>query len=85
MDGYDVCQRGKALPEMLAGKLLPNPIPNMPWTDISVDFVMGLLEAQGYDAILIAKFSYNNKIQKSTKISPFYANYRFNPRMGFEP
>jgi len=35
--------------------------------------------------LAIAKFSYNNKIQKSTKISPFYANYGFNPWMGFEP
>jgi len=35
--------------------------------------------------LAIAEFSYNNKIQKSIKISPFYANYGFNPRMGFEP
>ena len=45
--------RGKAFPEMLAGKLMPNPIPNVPWTDISVDFIMGLPEAQGYNAILV--------------------------------
>jgi len=25
VDGCDVCQRGKAFPEMLAGKLMPNP------------------------------------------------------------
>ena len=30
-----------------------NPIPNAPWTDISMDFIMGLPEAQGSDAILI--------------------------------
>ena len=53
VDGCDVCQRGKAFPEMLAGKLMLNPIPNTPWTDISVDFIMGLPEAQGYDAILV--------------------------------
>jgi len=35
--------------------------------------------------LAIAEFSYNNKIQKSIKISPFYANYGFNPQMGFEP
>ena len=35
--------------------------------------------------LAIAKFSYNNKIQKSIKISPFYANYGFNPQMGFQP
>jgi len=182
----------KAFPEMPAGKLMPNPIPNVPWMDISMDFITGLPKAQGYNAILvvcdrftkqvhiiptmkktnslglaclyqdhtwklhglpntvisdcgpqfasgfmkelnkilgintklstayhpqtdgqtermnqeleqylrmfmdyrqtnwpewlaIAEFSYNNKIQKSIKISPFYANYSFNPQMGFEP
>jgi len=35
--------------------------------------------------LAIAEFSYNNKIQKSIKISPFYANYGFNPQMGFKP
>jgi len=44
---------GKTFPEMPAGKLMPNPIPNAPWTDISVDFITGLPEAQGYDAILV--------------------------------
>ena len=32
---------------------MPNPIPNAPWTDISVDFIMGLPEVQGYDPILV--------------------------------
>src|SRR5882757_4498563 len=35
--------------------------------------------------LAIAEFSYNNKIQTSTCVSPFYANYGYNPRMGFEP
>jgi len=35
--------------------------------------------------LAIAEFSYNNKIQKSIKILPFYTNYGFNPQMGFEP
>jgi transposase InsO family protein len=192
VDGCDTCQRGKSYPEMPAGKLMPNPTPTSPWVDISVDFVTGLPEAEGYDAILvvcdrytkqvhiiptttetsslglarlyrdhiwklhglpntvisdrgpqfasafmkelnkmlgietklstayhpqtdgqtermnqeleqylrmfvnyrqsdwpewlaIAEFSYNNKIQTSTRTSPFYANYGYNPRMGFEP
>ena len=34
--------------------------------------------------LAIAEFSYNNKIQSSTKISPFYANYGYNPHMGFK-
>ena len=32
----------------------------------------------------IAEFAYNNKIYSSTKILPFKANYRQDPRMGFE-
>jgi len=35
--------------------------------------------------LAITKFSYNNRIQKSIKILPFYANYGFNPQMGFKP
>jgi len=53
VDGCDVCQRGKSFPEMPAGKLMPNPIPNMPWMDIFIDFIMGLPEVQGYNAILV--------------------------------
>jgi len=66
VDGCDVCQRGKAFPEMPAGKLMLNPISNMPWTDISVDFIMGLLEAQGYDAILVVC----DKFTKQVHITP---------------
>jgi len=31
-----------------------------------------------------AEFAYNNKVHSSTKTSPFKANYRQDPRMGFE-
>jgi len=53
VDGCDVCQRGKAFPEMPAGKFMLNPIPNMPWMDISVDFIIGIPEDQGYNTILV--------------------------------
>ena len=32
---------------------MPNPIPIAPWLDISVDFITGIPEAQGYDAIFV--------------------------------
>ena len=35
--------------------------------------------------IVCAEFTYNNKIHLATRISPFFANYSFNPRMGIEP
>ena len=31
-----------------------------------------------------AEFAYNNKVNSSTKVSPFMANNSQNPRMGFE-
>jgi len=40
VDGCDVCLRGKSFPEMPAGKLMPNPISNAPWTDTSMDFII---------------------------------------------
>jgi len=31
-----------------------------------------------------AEFAYNNKVQTSTKVSPFKANSGWDPHMGFE-
>lgn len=33
----------------------------------------------------LAEFSSNNAVSETTGVSPFYANYGFNPRMGVEP
>jgi len=35
--------------------------------------------------IACTEFAYNNKIHTATHVSPFYANYGMNPRMGIEP
>ena len=66
VDGCDICQRGKSYPEKPAWKLMPNPIPTGPWIDISVDFITGLPEAQGYDAILVVC----NRFTKQVHIIP---------------
>ena len=34
--------------------------------------------------LAIAEFSYNNKFQSSTQVSPFFTNYGYNPHMGFK-
>jgi hypothetical protein len=34
---------------------------------------------------VIGEFTYNNKIHSMIQVSPFYANYGFNPHMGFKP
>ena len=53
MNGCDACQRYKNRSEVLAGKLMPNVIPEKPWSHISADFITKLPLAQGYDAILV--------------------------------
>jgi len=53
MDGCDVCQRYKNWNKAPAGKLMPNTIPEKPWSYILADFITKLPLAQGYDAILV--------------------------------
>jgi len=53
VDGCDACQRYKNQSEAPAGKLMPNAIPEKPWSYISADFITKLPLAQGYDAILV--------------------------------
>jgi len=53
VEEYDTCQRNKNCTEQPVGKLMPNSIPERPWTHISVDFIMKLPLAQGYDSILV--------------------------------
>ena len=43
----------KSFPEKPAGKLKPNESTIAPWKDITTNFVTGLPEAQGYDALFI--------------------------------
>jgi len=53
VDGCDVCQRYKNQSEVPVGKLMPNAIPEKPWSHISADFITKLPLAQGYDTILV--------------------------------
>jgi len=53
IDGYDMYQRYKNQSEVPAGKLMPNAIPEKPWSHILADFITKLPLAQGYDAILV--------------------------------
>ena len=43
----------KSFPEKPAGKLKPNEATSQPWKDITTDFVTGLLETQGFDALFV--------------------------------
>jgi len=42
VEGCDACQRNKNHTEQLAGKLMPNSIPEKPWTHILADFITKL-------------------------------------------
>jgi len=53
VDGYDVCQRYKNQSKAPVGKLVPNAIPEKPWSHILADFITKLPLAQGYNAILV--------------------------------
>jgi len=53
IDGCDVCQRYKNQSKAPVGKLMPNAIPEKPWSHILADFITKLPLAQGYDAILV--------------------------------
>jgi len=53
IDGCDMYQRYKNQSEVPMGKLMPNAIPEKPWSHILADFITKLPLAQGYDAILV--------------------------------
>jgi len=53
MDRCDACQRYKNWSEAPVGKLMPNAIPEIPWSHISADFITKLPLAQEYNAILV--------------------------------
>jgi len=53
VDGCNACQRYKNRSEAPAGKLIPNVIPEKPWSHILADFITKLPLAQGYNAILV--------------------------------
>ena len=37
------------------------------------------------DWLPLAEFAANNAVSETTGVSPFFANYGFNPRLGVEP
>ena len=53
VEGCNACQWYKNCTQAPAGKLMPNSIPEKPWSYILADFIMRLPLAQGYDSILV--------------------------------
>lgn len=50
---YTTCQQTKYETKNPAGLLQPLPIPNMPWEDLSLNFISDLPQSQGYYVILV--------------------------------
>jgi transposase InsO family protein len=48
-----VCRRSKSTNDKYSGVLIPLPIPQQPWQDISMDFITHLPRSQGSDSILV--------------------------------
>jgi len=61
VSGCDRCQWMKSFPEKPAGKLKPNEAISQPWKDITTDFITGLPEAQGYDALFVTCCHYTKQ------------------------
>ena len=53
IEGCNTCQYNKNYTEQPAEKLMPNSIPEKPWTHILADFITKLLLAQEYNSILV--------------------------------
>jgi hypothetical protein len=49
----DICQQNKSENIHPAGLLQPSPIPTKIWTDISLDFIKGLPNSEGYSVIMV--------------------------------
>jgi len=64
VEGCDACQRNKNRTQAPAGKLMPNSIPEKPWSHILADFITKLPLAQGYDSILVV-------VDRLTKMAHF--------------
>jgi len=53
VEGCNACQQNKNHMQAPIEKLMPNSIPEKPWSHISADFITKLLLAQEYDSILV--------------------------------
>ena len=59
----DQCAHFKGSNTVPPGKLQPLDIPNMPWIDVSVDFITDLPLSNGYDSILVVVDHFSKEVE----------------------
>ena len=59
-----ICQQTKYMTTKQPGLLQPLPIPAAPWTELSMDFIIGLPNSAGYTAVLVV-------VDRLTKVAHF--------------
>ena len=61
-----VCQQTKYLTTKSPGLIQPLPVPQLPWTELSMDFIVSLPSSNGYTAIFVVV----DRLTKSAHFSP---------------
>ena len=60
--GCGPCNRTKIFPQKLVGKLMPIPIPSVPWKSVGINFITHLPDSKGYNAILVVNCRFTKRI-----------------------
>lgn len=68
VDGCHICKRAKPTRHQPYGLLQPLPIPERPWSSLSMDFIDQLPESKGFDSILVV-------VDRLTKMAIFIPTY----------
>ena len=64
----DICQRNKTSRHAPYGHLMPLPVPDLPWQDVSCDFITDLPLSNSFDALYVVK----DRLSKMIHIVPTY-------------
>ena len=83
----NVCQKTKPDMQGLKGKLLPHSIPLLPYDVVSLDLITGLLNSEGFDAVLgivdkLMKYILYSDPQNCCNVCHFWLSFFITPQPG---